>query len=322
MSSSPRTDSLPDRRAGKWTADDIPNLDGRSFVVTGANSGLGYVTSRELARHGAHVIMAVRDEAKGEQALETLRGGQPDAGVELRRLDLADLDSVKAFAEGIISAGVKVDVLINNGGIMMPPRSLTEQGFESQFGTNHLGHFALTGLLLDTLKGGSDARVVTISSSLHRRGSIHFDDLSGERGYSPTAFYAQSKFANVLFALELDRRLRLSGVQIKSVLAHPGYAATNLQSTGPRGLANLLMKVGNRFMAQSADAGARSQLYAATDPRVKSGEFVGPDGLGESRGHPTIVEPIDAARDPDTARRLWDISQELTGVDFHLPRQD
>lgn len=320
MSSSPQTDSQAGTRPGHWTADDIPNLDGRSFVVTGANSGLGYVTSRELARHGASVIMAVRDETKGEQALERLRGGQPDAHVQLRRLDLADLDSVRAFAEGIVGGGVQVDVLINNGGIMMPPRSLTKQGFESQFGTNHLGHFALTGLLLDTLKAGRDARVVTISSGLHRRGSIHFDDLSGEHGYSPTAFYAQSKFANVLFALELDRRLRASGVPIKSILAHPGYAATNLQSTGPTGLMNLMMKLGNRFMAQSADAGALSQLYAATDPNVKSGEFVGPDGRGESRGYPTVVQPVDTARDPDTALRLWDISQELTGVDFHLPR--
>ncbi|HEY0805067.1 MAG TPA: oxidoreductase [Pseudonocardiaceae bacterium] len=299
-----------------WTADRMPDQTGRTAVVTGANSGLGYVTARELARHGARVVLAVRNQAKGEAALATLLADVPTATVELRHLDLTDLDSVRAFAEGI---DMPVDVLVNNAGVMMPPRSLTKQGFESQFGGNHLGHFALTGLLLDRLRAGRDARVVTVSSYLHKRGSIHFDDLTGERKYSPTDFYAQSKFANVLFGLELDRRLRAGDVPIRSVLAHPGYAATNLQSTGPTGVMKQLMKIGNRVMAQSVDMGALPQLYAATAPSVESGQFIGPDGRGESRGDPTVVLPVESATNAETARRLWELSEELTGVRYDLP---
>jgi NAD(P)-dependent dehydrogenase (short-subunit alcohol dehydrogenase family) len=303
----------------RWTADDIPTQAGRTFIVTGANSGLGHVTTRELASHGAHVIMTARDRTKGERAIEELRAGQPDASLELRHLDLSDLESVKAFAQGIIADRVPVDVLINNAGIMMPPRSLTKQGFELQFGTNHLGHFALTGLLLDRLRTGRDSRVVTVSSTAHKSGSIHFDDLTGERGYARWAFYCQSKFANAVFGLELDRRLRASGVPVKSILAHPGYSATNLQTSGPTGFLNLLMRVGNRFIAQDVEIGVLSQLYAATDPRAEGGQFIGPDGRGEASGYPTIVQPIDPARVPETAQRLWRISEELTGVRFELP---
>jgi NAD(P)-dependent dehydrogenase (short-subunit alcohol dehydrogenase family) len=299
-----------------WTADRMPDQTGRTAVVTGANSGLGYVTARELARHGARVVLAVRNQAKGEAALATLLADAPTATVELRHLDLTDLDSVHAFADGI---DTPVDVLVNNAGVMMPPRSLTKQGFESQFGGNHLGHFALTGLLLDRLRAGRDARVVTVSSSLHRRGSIHFDDLTGERDYSRTDFYAQSKFANVLFGLELDRRLRAGDVPVRSVLAHPGYAATNLQSTGPTGVMKQLMKIANRVAAQSVDMGALPQLYAATAASVESGQFIGPDGRGESRGYPTIVLPVESATNPETARRLWELSEELTGVRYDLP---
>ena len=303
----------------RWTADRISSQAGRTFIVTGANSGLGFATTRELARHGAHVIMAVRNATKGEEALRTLRAEQPDASLELRPLDLADLDSIHAFATGIIANRVPVDVLINNAGIMMPPRSLTRQGFESQFGANHLGHFALTGLLLDTLKAGRDARVVTVSSTLHKRGVIHFDDLTGERNYSPLAFYAQSKFANAVFGLELDRRLRAGRVPVKSILAHPGYSATNLQSTGPTGLLKLVLKFTNRVVAQDVEIGALDQLYAATDPKAESGQFIGPDGRGESKGYPTIVQPVESARDPDIGKRLWRMSEELTGVHFDIP---
>jgi NAD(P)-dependent dehydrogenase (short-subunit alcohol dehydrogenase family) len=302
----------------RWTADDIPDQAGRTFIVTGANSGLGYVTTRELARHGAHVIMTARDHTKGERALEELRARQPDASLELRHLDLSDLESVRAFAQSIIADGIPVDVLINNAGIMMPPRSLTKQGFELQFGTNHLGHFALTGLLLDRLRAGRDSRVVTVSSTAHKSGSIHFDDLTGERRYGRWAFYAQSKFANAVFGLELDRRLRAGGVPVKSILAHPGYSATNLQTSGPTGLLNLMMRVGNRFIAQDVEIGVLSQLYAATDPAADGGHFIGPDGRAEASGYPTIVQPIDAARVPETAQRLWRISEELTGVRFDL----
>jgi NAD(P)-dependent dehydrogenase (short-subunit alcohol dehydrogenase family) len=240
----------------------------------------------------------------------------PAARLELRRLDLADLDSVRAFATDLRAEGRAVDVLVNNAGVMMPPRALSPQGHEIQFAGNHLGHFALTGLLLDALRPDHDPRVVTVSSGLHRRGSIHFDDLTGARRYSPTAFYAQSKFANVLFGLELDRRLRAAGHPARSLLAHPGYAATNLQLQGPTGMMRGLMRIGNRFFAQHADQGALPQLYAATAAGAESGQFIGPDGRGESSGYPTVVRPVRTADDPDLARRLWELSEELTGVRF------
>ncbi|GAA1662905.1 oxidoreductase [Fodinicola feengrottensis] len=300
----------------KWTADNIPDQTGRTFVVTGANSGLGYATTQALAQHGAHVVLAVRNEAKGQAALEKLRAGQPTAELEVRHLDLADLDSVRAFAAGFDGP---IDVLINNAGVMMPPRELTKQGFESQFGGNHLGHFALTGLLLDRLRAGRDARVVTVSSSLHRRGSLHFDDLQGEKSYTPTDAYAQSKFANVQFGLELDRRLRAADLPIRSLLAHPGFAATNLTSTGPTGLTRQLMRLASTVVAQSMEMGALNQLYAATAPDAESGQFFGPNGIGESRGYPKVVQPVESAKDLETARRLWDVSEELSGVRFDLP---
>jgi NAD(P)-dependent dehydrogenase (short-subunit alcohol dehydrogenase family) len=291
-----------------WTAENIPDQTGRTFVVTGANSGLGLATTRELARHGAHVIMAVRDEGKGRRALAELANAQPGASLEVRRLDLADLDTVRAFASGV----GPVDVLINNAGVMMPPHTLSAQGHEIQFASNHLGHFALTGLLLDKVR----LRVVTVSSGLHRQGHIHFDDLTGEVNYSPTAFYAQSKFANVLFALELDRRLRTAGSPVRSLLAHPGYAATNLQTTGPTGLTKRLAQLGNRLFAQSAEQGALPQLYAATAPDARGGEFYGPSGRFELRGHPTVVKPVASAEDRATATKLWELSETLTGVRF------
>jgi NAD(P)-dependent dehydrogenase (short-subunit alcohol dehydrogenase family) len=299
---------------GRWTANDIPDQTGRIFLVTGANSGLGYETALELAAHGAHVIMTARDRAKGATAVNRIHERQPKASLDLRVLDLADLDSVRSFAEEL--DGQRIDVLVNNAGVMMPPRALTKQGFELQFATNHLGHFALTGLLMEALRKGDEARVVTVSSSLHKRGSIHFDDLTGERSYSPTRFYAQSKFANILFGLELDRRLQAAGSPIRSLLAHPGYSNTNLQSSGPTGLLNLVMKLSNPLFAQKAEMGALPQLYAATDPAAQSGQYFGPDGLGESRGHPKIVQPIAAAKDPATANRLWNLSEELTGVSY------
>lgn len=302
-----------------WTADDIPPLAGRTFVVTGANSGLGRATAGQLARHGGRVVMAVRDASKGQAAAESLRTAQPEADLVVEPLDLADLDSVREFAARLAAVDEPVDVLVNNAGIMMPPRRLTAQGHELQFGVNHLGHFALTGLLLDRLRRDRDARVVTVSSSLYRAGRIHFDDLTGERAYQPQRFYAQSKFANVLFGLELDRRLRAAGRSEVSLLAHPGYAATNLQTTGPTGLMNLLGRIGNRLIAQDATAGARSQLYAATAPGLAGGQFFGPDRLGGTRGHPTVVRPTRSALDPNLARRLWDLSEELTGVSYGLP---
>lgn len=309
------------RRMGSsnWTADRIPDLSGRTFIVTGANSGLGLATTRQLARHGAHVILAVRDEAKGLRAVADLTADQPDASLEPRLLDLSDLDSVRAFARGIHDDGVRVDVLVNNAGVMMPPRTLSPQGHEIQFACNHLGHFALTGLLLDVIRTGTDPRVVTVSSSLHRNGRIDFDDLTGARAYSPLAFYSQSKFANVLFGLELHRRLRADDSPIGSLLAHPGYTATNLQTSGPTGLTNLLGRIGNLLVAQTPAMGALPQLYAATEPAAASGQFIGPDGPFETRGRPKVVQPAATAQDPETARRLWELSEKLTGVHYPLP---
>ena len=302
----------------RWTTDQIADQAGRTFIVTGASSGLGFETTRQLAAHGGRVVLAARSEAKGRDAVARLKAAQPGAAIEFRTLDLADLDSVRAFAAAILGDGITVDVLINNAGVMYPPRGLTPQGFESQFATNHLGHFALAGLLFDVIRRSQDARVVTVSSSEHKGGSIHFDDLTGERSYSPRAFYQQSKFANVLFGLELDRRVRAAGIGVRSVLAHPGYSATNLQSSGPTGLSKQLMKVSNRLIAQSAEMGALPELYAAVDPGARGGRFYGPGGFAEMRGYPAEVQPATAARDEETARRLWDISQQLTGVTWNL----
>jgi NAD(P)-dependent dehydrogenase (short-subunit alcohol dehydrogenase family) len=302
----------------RWTADRITDQTGRTFIVTGANSGLGFETARRLAAHGGRVVLTARTDAKGADAMSRIKAEFPGANAEYRLLDLADLESVRRFAERIADDGIGVDVLVNNAGVMMPPRRLTAQGFESQFATNHLGHFALSGLLFDTVAQGRDPRVVTVSSTLHKRGSIHFDDLTGERSYSPTGYYSQSKFANVLFGLELDRRLRAIGSPVRSVLAHPGYSDTNLQTSGPTGMAKQLMRLGNRLFAQRVDMGALNQLYAAVDPQAQSGKFYGPDGFGENRGYPTEVQPIAAAKDAETARRLWTLSEELTGVTWKI----
>jgi NAD(P)-dependent dehydrogenase (short-subunit alcohol dehydrogenase family) len=223
---------------------------------------------------------------------------------------------VRSFAGELAAAHPKLELLVNNAGVMMPPRGETADGFELQFGTNHLGHFALTGLLLGQLREGSQARVVTVSSLEHRPGRIDFDDLTWERGYSPRPAYQRSKFANVLFGLELERRLRAAGIAVKSVLAHPGYSATNLQTSGPTGVVKAALRVSNRIVAQSAEQGALPQLYAATAPVVEGGEFIGPAGFGEFRGPPKVVEPVARARDRDAARRLWEVSEELTGIAY------
>ncbi len=297
--------------ARRWTAADVPGLAGRTFLVTGANSGLGYETAKALAGHGGRVLMAVRDDSKGRAAQQKITGD-----TELVALDLADLKSVRELATTLLDRDQPIDVLVNNAGIMMPPRRLSADGFESQFAANHLGHFALTGLLLPLLRRGPDARVVTVTSGLHRGGSIHFDDLTGEREYSPTGFYQQSKFANVLFGLELDRRLRAADVPVASVLAHPGFAATNLQRTSPTGLRRVAVAIGTTLLSQPAERGAWSQLYAATAPGVAGGQFFGPAGRTELRGHPALVRPDEKATDPDTARRLWEVSTDLTGVTY------
>ena len=300
---------------GKWTAEQIPDQTGRTAVVTGANSGLGFVTALELARVGATVVLGARGE-KADAAAERIREAVAEARLEPRRLDLADLGSVREFAAAVGAEHPRLDLLVNNAGVMMTPRSLTKDGFELQFGTNHLGHFALTGLLLDALERGDDPRVVTVSSIEHRPGRIDLDDLGYERDYEPRRAYQRSKLANAVFGLELDRRLRAAGSPLKSLLAHPGYSATNLQITGPTGAMQALLRVTNALVAQSAERGALPQLYAATAPGVEGGEFYGPDGFRELRGAPTRVRTAPRAGDEELGRRLWEVSEELTGVRF------
>jgi NAD(P)-dependent dehydrogenase (short-subunit alcohol dehydrogenase family) len=302
----------------RWTADRIPDQSGRTAVVTGANSGLGLVTARELARAGARVVLGCRNMQKGEAARRTIETAAPGAPLELEALDLSSLDSIRDFAGRFADAHDGLDLLINNAGVMATPRRRTADGFELQFGTNHLGHFALTALLIGALEGRDDARVVTLSSMAHRTGRIAFDNLGGEHRYFRWRAYGQSKLANLLFALELERRLRAAGSTIKSMAAHPGYAATNLQSTGPPLVDRAVMAVSNRVIAQSEEMGALPTLYAATEPGLAGGTYVGPDGFAEQRGHPQPVSPNRAARDEQVARRLWEVSEEMTGVRFEL----
>lgn len=292
--------------AKRWTSIDLPTLRARTFVVTGATSGLGLAAARALGRAGAHVVLAVRDEARGEEAAHSIPGSS-----EVRSLDLADLASVRAFAAGWEGP---LDVLINNAGVMAVPESRTADGFEMQIGTNHLGHFALTNLLLDRVGD----RVVTVASGAHRMGRIDLDDLNWEsRRYDRWRAYGQAKLANLLFTLELQRRLAEAGSRVSAVAAHPGYAATNLQSRTQNVLQNGLMAVGNRLVAQSDEQGALPTLFAAVEP-LPGASYVGPDGPMEMRGHPTLVGRSSAAADPETARRLWERSEELTGVAFPL----
>jgi NAD(P)-dependent dehydrogenase (short-subunit alcohol dehydrogenase family) len=304
--------------SAKWTTEQIPDQSGRTAIVTGANSGIGLVAARELARKGASVVLACRNTEKGAQALRSIQAAAPEAQVEVAELDLASLASVRAFAESFRSSHDGLDLLINNAGLMAPPRGETKDGFELQLGTNLLGHFALTSHLIDVMDGRDDARVVTLSSNAHKMGRINFEDLQSERGYKRWAAYGQSKLADLMFALELDRRLRAAGSSTKSVAAHPGYAATNLQTAAPPLLDRLVMRASNIFMAQSAEMGALPTLYAATYPGLEGGSYVGPDGIGEFRGHPHLVSPNRAARDEDVAKRLWEASEELTGKRFQL----
>jgi NAD(P)-dependent dehydrogenase (short-subunit alcohol dehydrogenase family) len=283
-------------------------------MITGANSGIGLEAARTLAGAGARVIMASRNTEKGEAAAAEIRASFPDAQLDVRKLDLSSLASVRAFAEGFDEQ--QLDLLINNAGVMVPPYTKSADGFELQLATNHLGHFALTGLLLDKVLATPHARVVTISSTAHKMGKIKFDDLQRERSYNRWPAYGQSKLANLLFALELDRRLKAAGSDVLSVAAHPGYSATNLQfAVTPSRIERLGSAVLNRVYAQSAEQGALPTLYAAT-AEIAGGSFVGPDGFQEMRGKPKVVTPTRAARDPETARRLWDVSEELTGVTF------
>jgi len=303
----------------KWTAADIGGQAGRTAVVTGANSGIGFHAARHLAAAGAKVVLACRNQEKGASAASEIKAATPDAALEVALLDLGNLKSVRDFAESYRAGHDGLDLLINNAGVMAPPRRLTDDGFELQLGTNHLGHFALTALLIETMQGRDDARVVTLCSGAHRWGRIDFDDLQGERKYGRWRAYSQSKLANLLFMFELDRRLRAAGSAVRSLAAHPGYAATNLQSAAAPALDRMLMSVTNLLIAQSAEMGALPTLYAATFPGLDGGTYVGPDSFFEQRGHPKPVEATAAARDEEAAARLWQVSEELTGVSFPIP---
>ncbi len=304
----------------KWTAADLPELSGRVFVVTGGNSGLGLETSRELARKGGHVVIACRNATQARTALENIRTSAPRASVESMSLDLADLASVRAFAAALRERHGRLDALCNNAGVMALPYRRTADGFEMQLGTNHLGHFALTGLLLETLLATPGARVVSVSSGAHRIGRIRFDDLQSERRYSKWQAYGQSKLANLLFTYELARRAEKAGVDLTALAAHPGYAATNLQAAGPRMQGSVLgerfVALGNRLFAQPAAMGALPTLYAAAAEEVRSGEYYGAGGPGELWGHPKRVGSSRRSRDLEVAARLWQVSEDLTGVRF------
>jgi len=301
--------------ADAWDADRIPDQTRRVAVVTGANSGLGLVVARELARKGALVVLACRNMEKGQTALAEVEAAASGPEPELEELDLASLDSVRSFAVSFAARHDGLDLLINNAGVMASPRRHTADGFELHLGTNHLGHFALTNLLLPLMEGREDARVVTESSNAHKTfRRIAFDNLNGDRHYFRWNAYGQSKLANLMFALELDRRLRARGSTVKSLAAHPGYSSTNLQSAAAPLVDRMVMKVTNAAVGQSAEMGALPALYAATEPGLEGGTYVGPDGFAEQRGHPKIVKPNRVARDEQAARRLWDVSAEVTGA--------
>ena len=303
-----------------WTPAQIPDLAGKRAVVTGANSGLGYHTALQLAAHGAQVVMACRDQGRGAEAVARVKAAVPRAQVELMTLDLADLGSIKQFATALGSKSKALHILVNNAGVMHIPESRTADGFEMQFGTNHLGHFALTGRLMPLLLAQPAARVVTVSSIMARVGVVDFGNLNAELGYEQHRQYGLAKLSNQLFMLELDRRARAAGTSLISAAAHPGYAATNLQSRGPEmsgnRLGGLAMKLGNALVAQSDAQGAWPSLYAATMPAVEGGDYYGPSGLGQLRGHPRSIEPVASARDLGVAGKLWEESERLTGVAY------
>jgi NAD(P)-dependent dehydrogenase (short-subunit alcohol dehydrogenase family) len=297
----------------RWTSADIPDLAGKTAIITGANSGIGFEMARALAGRKANVTLACRSREKGEAALGRILQENRDARAELILLDLADLASIRRFAGEFARRHDRLDVLINNAGIMVPPFAKTADGFESQFGTNHLGHFALTGLLLDLLIQTPHARVVTISSSGHRFGKIDFDNLNAEKGYDRGQAYGQSKLANLLFTFELQRRFAAVGVDAVAAAAHPGWTATNLAAHWAM-VRNL-----TPFIGQSPEMGALPALYAATAADVQGGDYFGPGGWLELGGYPRKVQSSPASHDKDVAARLWNISEELTGVHYRWP---
>jgi NAD(P)-dependent dehydrogenase (short-subunit alcohol dehydrogenase family) len=298
----------------KWTATDVPDQTGRVAIVTGANSGLGYDTAAVLAGKGAHVVLAVRNLDKGNEAAERIRSASPDAEVTLQELDLTSLDSVRKASDELRAAHPRIDLLINNAGVMyVPQRETTKDGFEMQFGTNHLGHFAFTGQLLDNMLPVEGSRVVTVSSVGHRiLARIHFEDAQLERKYNRIEAYGQSKLANLLFTYELQRRLSQKGTPTVALAAHPGFADTELMRHMPGFIPDFFWKP----FAQPAAMGALPTLRAATDPGARGSQYYGPDGIGETTGHPKVVKSSAQSHNEDIQRRLWTMSEELTGVTY------
>jgi NAD(P)-dependent dehydrogenase (short-subunit alcohol dehydrogenase family) len=299
-----------------WNTEKIGNLKGYNVIVTGGSSGIGLEAAKVLALKGAAVTLAVRNEAKAQRAIEKFLSENPDAVIPVMHLDLADLKSIKDFADRYRSSHKHLHILINNAGVMIPPYRKTKDGFESQFGTNHLGHFALTEHLLPLLLATPHSRVVSTSSIAARKGVIHFDNLDGSRGYNPMKFYRQSKLANLLFAVELQHRFERAGAQTISVACHPGISVSNLISRGTGKEASGLLKKVMRIIAQPADKGALPTLYAATHPELKGGEYIGPDGPGNRKGNPVRTSEASQLFKAELSERLWKVSEELTGVKY------
>lgn len=295
-----------------WSATNVPDQTGKHIIVTGSNSGIGFEAAKVLAARGAHVTLACRNPDKAEAAQAKIKKAHKDATVETGTLDLASLKSISAFAEDYRKKHGKLDVLINNAGVMVPPYGKTDDGFELQIGCNHLGHFALTAQLIDLINASPEGRVVSVASQAHRAGKINFDDLHWEKGYQQWPAYGQSKLANLLFTYELDRNLKEAGHATRATAAHPGYSSTNLQRTMTAGT------MMNALFAQSQKAGALPTLRAATDPDAESGSYWGPKGIMEMRGAPIKVKSNRRSHDKRVARKLWDVSEELTGQTFTL----
>ncbi len=303
-----------------WIEENIPDQTGKLALITGANSGIGFHAARFLAARGARILMACRSPDKGQQAVSAILADNPVVAPELIRLDLADLASIHSCASKLSASYPRLDILINNAGVMALPRRQTKDGFEMQFGINHLGHFALTGLLLNSLLSAPAARVVTVSSSMHLFGKMNFDDLNAEKRYQKWSAYGQSKLANLLFAYEIQRRLARNGFSTISLGCHPGFASTNLQIAGPRMEGSqvkvLFNKVVNRLFAQSAQMGALPVLYAAVSSQLSGSEYIGPGSFGGYRGYPKKVKSSAASHDVEVAAQLWTVSEELTGVHY------
>ncbi len=299
-------------KKNKWTEEDIPDQSGKIVIVTGANSGLGYEVTRILAKKGAHVVMACRNLEKAEEALNQITSEDNAASLEIIRLDLSDLASIKVFVSEFSKKHQSLDILCNNAGVMMTPYQKTADGFELQLGTNHFGHFALTGLLIDKLMSTESSRIVSMSSMAHSMGKVDFDNLNCEKSYGRTKAYSRSKLANLLFAYELQRRLEAKGSKTISCGSHPGWTRTSLQRNV------LLLRLLNPFLSQKPKKGALPMLYAATSPEAEGGAYYGPDGLMGWKGYPKRVESNDRSHDLEDAKKLWEISEELTSVKYNL----